>query len=227
MVRSFTPPGLKSLAEVDVAHASYESMCTVIEGVVSPSSQGGWPGGNDGYEVHCFALAGWRCFGDTLVKRELTILRPIPPEDDWRGAFPALSIQRMSVLLSKDRSRAVFEKALPLDEPDEELANLATELRKPVVISTATFGDLVLDRRIGLFEGAAQWNGKTVAIHLHADGANAIDSALQTAQSLWADQAQWKQRVDEFAVRELLSLKNDNWLEEDERPLNEIGRAHV
>ena len=30
----------------------------------------------------------------------------------------------------------------------------------------------------------------------------------------------WKENVDDFAVKKLLSLKNDVWLGEDESPLN-------
>lgn len=219
MPESFSPPGIKSLANIDTADASYESQCVVIDGVVSPSSQGGWSGENDGYEVHCFSFAAWRRPGEPIVKRDLTILRPVPPDGDYWGDFPKHSIQRISVLLSTDGMRAVFEKALPLDSPDEELQHIADELQKPVVIPTERFGDLVLDRSLSWFEGDTQWNGVTVRVTFPEEQDKVPDDVLRTAESLWSDQAGWKKRIDEYVVKELLGLKNDAWLDEDETEL--------
>jgi hypothetical protein len=219
MVGSFTPPNIKSLADIDVADTSYGDECVVIQGIVSPSSQGGWPGQNDQYKVHCFTFAAWHRLGEAIVKRDLNILRPVAPDADYFDDLPAYSIHRMSVLLSADRTRAIFEKPLPLTEPGEDLLAFGNELRKPVVISTETFGDLVLNRQIGWFEGKVNWNGVRVAVHFHTDENNSIESGLRTAETLCSDQSQWKRKVDAFAVKELLSLKNDSWLEDDEAPL--------
>ena len=57
MPSAFIPPGIKSLAKIDLPDISYENETSVIQGVVSGSSQGGWPGQNDGYEVHCFTFS--------------------------------------------------------------------------------------------------------------------------------------------------------------------------
>ena len=37
-----------------------------------------------------------------------------------------------------------------------------------------------------------------------------------TAETLWSDQAKWNERVEQYAVKELLDLKNDTWLGDDE-----------
>jgi len=216
---SFTPPGIESLADIDTADASYESECVVIDGVVSPSSQGGWSGENDGYKVHCFSFAAWRRPGDDIVKRDLTILRPVPPGGDYWSDFPKHSIQRISVLLSTDGTRAVFERALPVGSPDEELQKIASELQKPVVFPAKQFGDLVLDRSIDWFEGETQWNGQTIRITFLAVDDTVSDEDLKIAEALWSDQAGWKKRIAEYIVKELLELKNDAWLDEDESEL--------
>jgi hypothetical protein len=49
-----------------------------------------------------------------------------------------------------------------------------------------------------------------------ADDEGSIDDALMTAESLWTDQGKWKDRIDSYAVQELLSLKNEAWLDDDE-----------
>lgn len=219
MSDSFTPAGIESLADIDTADSSYESQCVVIQGVVSPSSQGGWSGENDGYKVHCFSFAAWRRLGEPIVIRDLTILRPVPPDGDYWDDFPKHSIQRISVLLSSEGTRAVFDKALPVDSPGEELQKIANELQKPVVIPTERFGDLVLDRSMSWFEGETQWNGVTIRVTFPEEKDRVPDDALKTAESLWSDQAGWKKRIDEYVVKELLELKNDTWLDEGESEL--------
>ncbi len=41
-------------------------------------------------------------------------------------------------------------------------------------------------------------------------------AALVAAARLFAEQAQWQRRVREYAVEQLLPLKNRSWLDEDE-----------
>jgi len=213
-----TPPGIKSLADVDVADASYGEESIVIQGVVSPSSQGGWPGQNDDYKVHCFSFAAWRKLGEPIVKRQLTVLRPVVPGADYWDDFPKHSIQRISVLLSSDETRAVFEKALPVDAADEELQMIAAELQEPVVFRTDLFGDLILDRSINWFEAETAWNGETIRVTFPVDDEDEAPDkiALKTAETLWSHQAEWKTRIETCAVKELLELKNDTWLHDGE-----------
>jgi hypothetical protein len=223
----FKPPASDSLATVDVAQGvSYEDECQVVEGVVSPRGQSGWPGRHSGYDVHCFSFANWRLPGGSLVGRELTLLRPVPPSRSGESrsenifeTFPAYSIQRFSVLLSKDHGRAVVEVVLAAEPVDETLRQFSEQLREPVVVSTARFGDLVMNPLLSWFEGKARWNRKDVELHLEPGEDGSIADAIKTADSLWADQAAWKRKVEEFAVDRLLPLKNDSWLGEGEREL--------
>lgn len=215
MPAPFTPPDI-ALTEIDVADVSYSNEPVVIQGVVSHSSQGGWPGQNDGYEVHSFTFAAWHRVGEVPSKRDLTILRPVPPNANYWDDFQKLSIQRISVLLSSDESRAIFVKALPVDAPDEELKAIVTELQKPVVFSHDLFGDLVLDRSIDWFEAEAKWNGEQIRVTLPNDDETPDENAIETAEILWSNQAKWKERIEQYAVKELLELKNGTWLQDDE-----------
>lgn len=216
---------VEALAAVDVAEVTYEKECVEIEGIVYPSSGSGWPRENCDYDVHCFQFAAWRRPGQALNKRKLTILRPVAKESNYFDDFPDYSIHRIRLLLSTDETRAVFDRLLPPGEPDEELLAFGEELRKPVIISTQVFGDLVLDRQLDWFEGSAMWNGEDITIHFHTDETQAdeslsIDTALKTAEVLWANQAEWNRKAGDCAVEELLELKNDTWLQDDETPLS-------
>ena len=218
---TFTRSDIESLAAVDYASYRYEDACTVIHGIVSPNNQSVWSGGDDRREVHCFTIAAWRRVGGPIVNRDLAILRPISPQDELESMFPAFSVHAMCVLISTDGTRAVVARPVTLDEPDEELTAFASDLQNVLVKWNTAFGDLVLDRACGDFSGEAEWNGEMINVRFHVDDKNSIEDAIKTGESLWADQLLWKQRIEEFLIKQVLPLKNGQWLQDDETPLTE------
>ena len=61
------------------------------------------------------------------------------------------------------------------------------------------------------------WAGCSVSLNL--SGSADAQDALKTAHALWQNQAEWNRRVRDFAVEQLLTLKNDTWLDEGEPEL--------
>ena len=216
----FNPPARESLAEADVMEGVvYEDQCTVIEGVVAPG-QGGWRGPKEGYHIHVFSMSSWRRLGEALIKRKLTVLRPIPPYGGESYPpevyFPDYSIKRLSVLLSKDQTRAVVDRELEVDEADKSLVMLSQQMREPVVLATEQFGNLTLNPALDWFEGTTSWNHAVVQVFVEKGQDDSITHALNTAKELWSNQKAWKRKVDEFAVEKMLPLKNESWLEDGE-----------
>jgi hypothetical protein len=216
LARPFRPPNIESLADIDVADVQYGNAPVIIEGVISESGQGASIRNDEGYDVHMFDFAAWRHLDGPINEKELLVLRPIPQGDDWGDVFPPHSVQRISVLLSTCQTRSIFREAMKPNDSDPQFQAIIEKLRQPVVIHTERFGPLVLDRSIGWFEGEAQWNGQSVRLTFPVEGP--LEEGLKTTEILWSDQRGWKQRVDDFAVQELLELKNDTWLGEGETP---------
>jgi hypothetical protein len=46
-----------------------------------------------------------------------------------------------------------------------------------------------------------------------------VGSLVKSANRIWDNRVEWKRRVEKCIVRELLGVKNDNWLQEGELPL--------
>jgi hypothetical protein len=105
------------------------------------------------------------------------------------------------------------------DNSDSELKQAAVELEKPVMYQDYQFGQLTLDRRVNWYTAETEWNGTVVALKLTLDDSGTIDAALQAARALWKHQKEWTKRIEDYAVQELLPLKNESWLDEDEAEL--------
>lgn len=215
----FSPPPEHQLADADIADCEYESDLSDIVGVISPESQGGWPRSDD-YEIHNFDLAAWRHADGDKLQSALTVLRPVPIDSDYFADFEEGDILRLRVLLSADHSRAIVAEVIDDDFNAPELAVVANELAKPVEIETERFGTLVLDRRINWFRGTVVWGGREVRISFDADDDLDISGQLQTAQTLFDAEQDWQPKIEEFAIKEKLSLAND-WRDEDAKPITE------
>ena len=212
VAKKFKPPAFETLASVDSAKCEYVKELTEITGVVSLSSQGGWPKCDD-YEVHCFEFAAWRRSNESLVEKPLTILRPVRDAGKAFNDFEDASVHRVQVLLSADQTRAVFAKRIG-SAVDVDLEKIGQRLKEPVVVQTERFGALTLDRRVNWFAGQATWNGQVVSINIQPDDNFDLTNQLKTAEVLFSDSKAWGQKVREFAVQEKLELAND-WQEEE------------
>jgi hypothetical protein len=46
------------------------------------------------------------------------------------------------------------------------------------------------------------------------DESGKLDAAMEVARALWKGQKEWARRIEDYAVQELLPLKNESWLVE-------------
>ena len=106
---------------------------------------------------------------------------------------------------------------------DSELEQLAGQLQKPIVLNDATLGRLEYDRKYGWFAGRARWCGQEVDINLSCAHPEDPTAVLEAATRLFKEQTHWHRRVREYAVEQLLPLKNDSWLDEDEEEVSAAG----
>lgn len=77
-------------------------------------------------------------------------------------------------------------------------------------------GTLTFNEELSLWEGKARWLEEMVPISIEPDPDELLENPLTTAKGLWGNAQEWNQLVRLFATKELLPLKNETWLEEDE-----------
>ncbi len=223
-------------AEADVFAAAAERKCAIaaqlsgrsvenVLGLVDASGAGGWPEEDDQWTLS-FTFHCWKIPPGSMKTRPLSVKVTTSREefDSLWNRVDSYSVVRIRAKVVEESvigtPQAELLEFLGPDSSDSELNQAAADLQTPVVIKDRQFGKFTLDRRVDWYTAKTKWNGAAVTLNLTVDDSGAIDGALTVARTLWKDQERWAKRIEDYAVRELLSLKNESWLDDEDVELN-------
>lgn len=168
-----------------------------------------------------FYLCAWRDQDGSICQQKQRCELPGLPKaeaDKLMQQTRCWSQLQLVVAGENDRGAILLTSLVPAQHTDSALLAIAEQLQQPVTLDTTLFGKLELDRSLDLYEGPANWCGNEISLTL--DDGEMPDSALATAMALFSQQQHWQQQAISCATAELLPLKNDNWLEENQHPLS-------
>jgi hypothetical protein len=196
-----------------------------LAGVVSPSGVGA--GKSRGQQLWSLLLSfdAWRINGGPIRTESLTIRRRVTDDElrEFQSAIDAETVVRIRARVAEDNVfgfvQAYIEEHIGLAD-DRELQARLDELKKPKTVEDDQFGTFTFDRRVSWYSAQVEWVGETIDLTLNAEEPEEIKSCLKIARDLWSQQSSWKTRIDDYAVQELLALKNDTWLGDDETELS-------
>ncbi|HEX5872122.1 MAG TPA: DUF2262 domain-containing protein [Longimicrobium sp.] len=206
-----------SPASGPTAPARREPGGEVVTGIVHPFGASGTKDLRTREWSLRFRFEEWRGADGVIRRTELMVSGRCTPAE----VHPAMDrINAAQVISARVRftgaDSAEFLELVDTDvTPGDPLVQRAIELARPVLHDDPQFGTLTLRRGSASWEGMATWGGDTVELSLDAE----LEDALRTARALWSDQAGWSERVEAFAVQDLLPAKNENWLDDDEQPV--------
>jgi hypothetical protein len=198
---------------------------TTIHGVVGAN---GPSGGKIPPEVNWslnLNLIAWRIPGTPIRNTQLSVSKTVSDEGlkALQGSIASESVIAFQGKLCEcspfGDSRA--QLASLLDPPsDNELESILSKFREPVEMTDPVVGRLILNKSANWFEGKVVWLGKQVDIAVSLDENDSPTDSLHTAKGLMKAMEQWASKVNDYAVGQLLELKNDNWLDEDESAIS-------
>lgn len=217
----------KSTGKKSMADKWAETPIEVLIGLVDIFELQGQSNG-DGHWKFLFNFVCWKISGGPIHRQRLWIESPVISEVEYDSMWERIepfSVVRIRARLAeepiKGKSKALLVEFLGKDESDAELLQESIEIQKPVVHQDSVFGELKYERQVNWYVGKSIWNGQLVSLYLTLENSTSIDAVLEAAHSLWQNQSEWVKRIEDFAVQELLPLKNRDWLECDEPPLTE------
>lgn len=195
---------------------------TWIVGAVNAIGVGGGKIGQERMWTIRIELLAWKPDGGALQQSVLSVRQRVSHKEmvKLNEQVDAESVYRMLVKIAHENpfgspQALLVELQGPADDP--EVMNALRDYEKPVTISDARFGTLTLDKGLGWFQGGAEWCGHRVNFAASAETPQEAAPAIETAHRLWEHTQEWHDRVTRYAADELVSLKNESWLREDEQ----------
>ncbi len=199
-----------------------------IVGVVEPPGAGGAKNGKEALWSLVFSVHPWKREGGTLDTRKLRLVQEGFTDEQLKqgmGSIKPYSIIRARVRLFEVRPNMLLSAQVlevrDHNDPDAEFRALALQQQTPVVLSHPVFGELTLNRGHDSFQATVMLAGKSIEVHIDANNETPNPAILEIAERFWKDQATWDRRLREFAAAQLIELKNEDWLQDDEKPLSE------
>ncbi|MBW4438951.1 MAG: DUF2262 domain-containing protein [Pleurocapsa minor GSE-CHR-MK-17-07R] len=200
---------------------SVQNLPIIVVGLVSPFSCGAVRRTSDIWTLK-FKFYAWRG-PDGVLRRDSLLVHGDMIEEALQqhmNQIRSYNIIAVSVVLQEDGSAVFLELIGDRSNADDELQQVAADMLKPRTYEHPQLGVFTFNRDSYCWENSLDWAGSAVTFSLNGDETPVPDTELlQTAMTLFDQQAVWSQRVSEYAVQELLQLKNNVWLDEDEAPL--------
>jgi len=201
---------------------------TEVVGVLGPSGMAGASSGQDACPwILQFIFAAWKQNGGGIQNRELTVRKPVSKAElnATMGRFEPYDVIRIRARVAEQNSygkpQALLDKIIGSDLLAADLMKRALELQEPVTFEDERFGVFTLDRRVDWYEAVVSWGSTDVRLTLSPHEGEDAKNCLATARAIWDLQLVWQERVANYVASNLLTLKNDNWLGEDEPELSE------
>jgi hypothetical protein len=207
-----------------------------IEGIVV--SAGAGSAGGAQWDLILF-LCPWREVGGPVQSKELRLLVRMPDRasasaamTEWKaGKAVALGLESLEPP-SKAQPNGLAYGQLPLAsiEPDAALRGAVEHLAQPRSVTDAVLGELVLDRRMGWYEGTRAGRAGSYEIAVHtadpdddAEVANAVTRSARVARRLEDELATILAAITD----DKLALYNSTWREERPVLTPEEFRNHL
>lgn len=203
-----------------------ERFCEEEQEILALTGPSGFGGGKVPAEklwTASIGLAAWKRPGEKAQQGQgrLTLKADEDELHRLQAEVKGNTVIRVKVRRGRDGDEGYFLMAGPaVPASDPELEGILAELLKPVHYDDPRLGRFTLDRQVNWFEAEVTWMGRPVNLSFDWDEDEAMADSLRTAHRLFDDQAGWHGRILRQASDDLLELKNENWLDEDEAELD-------
>lgn len=167
-------------------------------------------------------LIAWRRKSGPIEECTLTVTRSMSKSDldalkKRIGSHRTIRMRvRVSAKLTESNEFADFV-SFDGKAADRELA--ASSKKNAIVIKDPALGTFKFDKAQKQFESRAPWMGQRVDLTISILGVTDFEPVLRTAREFWKAQESWQKRIQDYAIKKLLPLKNRSWLDEDEEPV--------
>ncbi|MGN1003320.1 MAG: DUF2262 domain-containing protein [Oscillospiraceae bacterium] len=202
--------------EVKTFAADFPGEETDILAVTAPAAVGSEKVGDSGLWKVTIGLTAWQDEYTHELRQGDARLEAVVDDklrEYLHTRVPGNFIITATVRPSEDGTRFLMTD-LPKPGFDPELKAILEEQKKPVTLEVEGLGTFTLNRSLGWFESAVDWQGAEVSLTFD-QAEETRDAAQDTARALLDEQESWDERVRAYAADTLLDRANE-LLGEDE-----------
>lgn len=169
-----------------------------------------------------FTLCAYTKNGQALIEEEVVVRKSIPDFDYSTAGLEPLTIVEFTgeIESSNGKNKVNIQSVVKTRATHPQLEEVLKRRIEPVIFESAYFGKFILNRGLAWYENTVKWQNREVYLYLNVEQYNVNEIESQALQ-LFDKQSEWDRRFKDKIVEDLLELKNDSWLAEEEKPLTE------
>jgi hypothetical protein len=192
-----------------------------IFGVVDEMGGGGAAGSPYYRDVQ---FSKWREVGGEICSIPLYVREPCKETDirPWMKMIKAGSMLHMEIRFTKqlveDQLRGKVIRYIGKTRADKELLEAAKD-KRPSTIEISGFAVFALDSRHDCYTAAVSQRKSKVTVEIGSDRKRTISTLCQRIQRVGLLKRDYQNRLLDVLERDLLSLKNEEWLDDGEKPV--------
>lgn len=103
-----------------------------------------------------------------------------------------------------------LEEIIETNLLDKPLLDVLDRLKKPVIYKDEFLGEFTFDRMSKEFQKSIKWQGHSCTLAFEEE----VD--IKAAYELFNNEDKWNDLIENYIVKELLELKNEDWCDEDD-----------
>lgn len=205
---------LEKLFKKETEEANTQERILEIVAVTGPQGVTGLRNPEKKLWTASIALTAWRLCETTAPVRE-EVRRLSAETDEERLKWMQRMIKKDSVVRLRVREVAggfELEDVLESFCTDAEMREICARQQEPVYYEDPVLGAFRLNKAVAAYEQVLSRNGMEVRLVFTADEESRMQLALETLQILTSNLEFWVESAGNYAVNQLLELKNESWL---------------
>lgn len=169
-----------------------------------------------------FSLCAYIKNESSIIEEEVVVHKKIPNFDySIEGLEPLTMVELTGEqVVYHGQNRINLLSVINTKIHHSELQKILEERLTPVEFKSKFFGNFTLDRRVNWFETKTRWMDTEIVLFLSGD-LNEVSELESQAVQLFERQTEWDLRFRNKITEDLLALKNECWIDENENPLTE------
>lgn len=169
-----------------------------------------------------FSFCAYAKNGSEVLQEEIRVKQDIPHMDVDVPGLEAMTIVEIKgeEILFHSQKRILLDSIISTAVSHPNLEVIREERQQAVIYESKTFGTFKLDRAYRWFQCIYKWKGTDIDLYFNTDQLAEMESLEKIAVELFSREKSWDQSIKQKITKDLLSIRNENWIEEDENPLS-------